>query len=37
MPQGRAAVFLSALTAFMIFAVGIWLRALNLILIKKSR
>jgi hypothetical protein len=36
--QGRgAAVFLSALTAFMIFAVATWLRALNLILIKKSR
>lgn len=36
--QGRAAaVFLSALTAFMIFAVGTWLRALNLILVRKSR
>ncbi len=38
MLQGRAAaVFLSALTAFMIFAVGTWLRALNLILVRKSR
>ena len=32
-----AAVFLSALTAFMIFEVATWLRALNLILIRKSR
>ena len=31
------ALFLSALTAFMIFAVGTWLRALNLIMTKKSR
>ena len=36
--QGRgAAVFLSALTAFMIFAVGSWLRALNLILLRKAQ
>jgi len=32
-----AAVFLSALTAFMIFAVGSWLRALNLIMLRKAQ
>jgi len=31
------AVFLSALTVFLLFAVGTWLRALNLILVPKSR
>jgi hypothetical protein len=31
------ATFLTALTAFMIFAVATWLRALNLILMRKSR
>ena len=31
------AAFMSALTAFLIFAVGTWLRALNLILVPKSR
>jgi hypothetical protein len=37
LPERSAAVFLSALTVFLIFAVGTWLRALNLILGRKSR
>jgi hypothetical protein len=35
--ERSGAVFLSALTAFLIFAVGTWLRALGLILARKSR
>jgi hypothetical protein len=35
--ERSGAVFLTALTAFMIFAVGTWLRALNLILVKTAR
>ena len=36
-PERTAAVFMSALTLFLAFAVGTWLRALNLILAKKTR
>jgi hypothetical protein len=35
--ERSGAVFLTALTVFMIFAVGTWLRALNLILAKTAR
>jgi hypothetical protein len=35
--ERSAAVFMSALTLFLTFAVGTWLRALNLILVKKTR
>jgi hypothetical protein len=35
LPERSNAMFLSALTAFMIFAVATWLRALNLILASK--
>jgi hypothetical protein len=37
LPERSGAVFLTALTVFLIFAVGTWLRALNLILVRKSR
>jgi hypothetical protein len=35
--EHSGAVFLTALTAFLIFAVGTWLRALSLVLVTKSR
>jgi hypothetical protein len=37
LPERSAAVFLSALTAFLLFAVSAWLRVLNPILARRSR